>query len=261
MAEAARTQMALTVASEKWVPEFDNGRAWRTRIGFVLISSDHLIEEDMMRMAPEGVCVHFTRSHMPIGCTVENLAAMESGLAASAADLMPEFEVPVICYACTSGTAVMGEEAVVRELKRANPDRQATTLLTGVVEGLRAISAQKIVMGTPYTDDVTSVVAQYMQKSGFELLNVQGLNLVYDKDITRVTPAYIREFAKAIDHPDADAIFLSCGGFRAIDVIDQIEQDTGKPVITSNQGMMWNCLRLAGISDQFDGYGRLLREH
>lgn len=261
MTEAAKMQMALQVASEKWVPELDQGRAWRTRIGFVLISSDHLIEEDMMRMAPEGVCVHFTRSHMPIGCTIENLAAMESGLAASAAELMPEFEVAVVCYACTSGTAVMGEEAVIRELKRANRDRQATTLLTGVIEGLRALSAKKIVMGTPYTDHVTSVVAQYMQKSGFELLNVQGLNLVYDKDITRVTPAYIRQFAKAIDHPDADAIFLSCGGFRAIDVIDRIEQDTGKPVLTSNQGMMWKCLRLAGIDDQFNGYGRLLREH
>ncbi|WP_095204442.1 maleate cis-trans isomerase family protein [Mesorhizobium carmichaelinearum] len=257
MAEAARQ----AIVSEKWEPEMDNGRAWRARIGFVLISSDHLIEEDTMRMAPEGVCVHFTRSHMPIGCTVENLAAMESGLAAAAAELMPEFDVSVMCYACTSGTAVMGEEAVTRELKRAHPNRQATTLLTGVVEGLRALSAKKIVVGTPYTDEVTSVVAQHMQKSGFELLNVQGLDLTYDKDITRVTPAYIREFAKAIDHPDADAIFLSCGGFRAIDVIDQIEQDTGKPVVTSNQGMMWNCLRLAGINDQFDGYGRLLREH
>ncbi|WP_244562609.1 arylmalonate decarboxylase [Ensifer aridi] len=261
MADAARTQMAETVVSDKWVPEFDNGRAWRARLGFVLIASDHLIEEDTMRMAPEGVCVHFTRSHMPIGCTVENLAAMESGLAAAAADLMPEFEVPVVCYACTSGTAVMGEEAVIRELKRAHPHRQATTLLTGVIKGLRALSAQKIVLGTPYTDEVTSVVARYMKETGFELLNVQGLNLVYDKDITRVTPAYIREFAKAIDHPEADAIFLSCGGFRAIDVIDQIEQDTGKPVVTSNQGMMWNCLRMAGVQDQFGGYGRLLREH
>ncbi|SFT85631.1 maleate cis-trans isomerase family protein [Paraburkholderia aspalathi] len=248
------------VVSEKWVPEFDNGRAWRARLGFVLISDDHLIEEDVIRMAPEGVNAHFTRAPMPVGCTVENLAAMEGGLAASAAELLPGFDVSVVCYGCTSGTATMGEETVIRELKRARPDRQATTLLTGVIQGLRALSAKKIVMGTPYTDEVTSVVSRYMQKSGFELLNVQGLNLVFDRDITRVTPGYIRKFAKEIDRPDADAIFLSCGGFRAIDVIDQIEQDTGKPVVTSNQAMMWNCLRLAGINDQFDGYGRLLRE-
>lgn len=261
MANAAMKEIGSSVVSEKWTPEFDESRAWRARLGFVLISNDSLIEEDVMRMAPDGVDAHFTRSPMPTGCTIENLASMEGGLATSAAELLPEFDLAVVCYACTSGTAIMGEETVIRELKRAHPERQATTLLTGVIEGLRALSARKIVMGTPYTDDVNTLEMQYMQKSGFELVNVQGLNLVYDTDITRVTPAFIRRFAKAIDRPDADAIFLSCGALRSVDVIDQIEQDTGKPVITSNQAMMWHCLRLAGIDDRFGGYGRLLRDH
>ena len=259
MDDAAKVAFETTVVSRQWTPEFDNGRAWRTRLGFLLISNDAVIEEDMMRMAPEGVGVHFTRSPMPTGCTIENLASMESGLAASAAELLPEFELAVVCYACTSGTVVIGEEAIVRELKRARPDRKATTLLTGVIEGLRALSAKKIVMGTPYTDDINTLEMQYMHKSGFELLDVQGLNLTLDSDISRVTPGFIREFAEAIDHPDADAIFLSCGALRAVDVIDEIEQATGKPVVTSNQGMMWHCMRLAGIEDRIEGYGRLLR--
>ncbi len=261
MGNAARVEPEITVKSKQWKIEFDNSRAWRTRLGFVLISNDTVIEDDMVRMRPEGVGVHFTRSPMPTGCTVENLASMESGLAASAAELLPEFDVPVVCYACTSGTAVMGEEVIVRELKRTRPDRQATTLLTGVIEGLRALGAKKIVMGTPYTDDVNTIETRYMQKSGFELLDVQGLNLTYDSDITRVTPAFIHEFARAIDHPEADAIFLSCGALRAIDVIEDIEQTTGKPVVTSNQGMLWHCLRLAGIGDRIEGYGRLFREY
>ena len=261
MDDATAVDVQTKIISKQWTPEFDNGRAWRTRLGFLLISNDTLIEEDAMRMAPEGVGVHFTRSPMPTGCTVENLASMESELAVSAVELLPEFELSVVCYACTSGTAVIGEEAIIRELKRARADRQATTLLTGVIEGLRALGARKIVMGTPYTDDVNTIETQYMQKSGFELLDVQGLNLTYDSDITRVTPAFIREFAKAIDHPDAEAIFLSCGAFRSVDVIDEIEQATGKPVVTSNQGMMWHCIRLAGIDDRIEGYGLLMREH
>lgn len=258
---SASSAVQANIVSKTWSPEFDQSRAWRTRLGFVLISNDTIIEDDVKAMAPEGVGVHFTRSPMPTGCTVENLASMESGLAASAVELLPEFDVPVVCYACTSGTAVMGEEAIVRELMRARPDRQATTLLTGVIEGLRALGAKKIVMGTPYTDDVNTIETRYMQDSGFELLDVQGLNLTYDSDITRVTPAFVLEFAKAIDHPDAEAIFLSCGALRSVDVIDDIERATGKPVVTSNQGMMWHCLRLAGIDDRIDGYGRLFREH
>ena len=129
------------VGSEKWEPEFDNGTAWRARLGFVLISNDTIIEEDMFRLAPEGVGVHFTRARMPTGCTVENLASMEACLADAAAELLPEFDVDVVCYGCTSGSVVIGEDNVVRELQRGNPTRQATTLLTGVIEGLRALSA------------------------------------------------------------------------------------------------------------------------
>lgn len=258
---AANLSMETDVASSRWTPQFDDSRAWRTRLGFVLISNDAITEADMLRLAPEGVGVHFTRSPMPAGCTVDNLASMKSGLAAAAAELLPEFDVPVVCYACTSGSAVMGEEAIVAELKRARADRQATTLLTGVIEGLRAVGAGKIVMGTPYTDDITAIETRYMEERGFELLNVQALNLTYDSEMTRVTPAFIREFAEAIDHPDAEAIFISCGALRSIDVIEEIEQAAGKPVVASNQAMMWHCLRLAGIADRIEGYGRLLRDH
>ena len=116
-------------------------------------------------------------------------------------------------------------------------------------------------MGTPYTDDINSIEAEYLQNVGFELLNVQGLNLSYDTQITSVKPSFISKFAKSIDHSDAEAIFLSCGAFRTLDVIEEIEQATGKPVVTSNQSMMWNCLRMAGIEDRIDGYGTLFRDH
>lgn len=260
MALAATQESRLEVKSQEWSPEFDKSRAWRSRLGFVLISNDTVIEEDMFRLAPAGVGVHFTRARMPTGCTVENLASMEAGLADAAAELLPEFDLDVVCYGCTSGSVVIGEDNVIRELKRGNPSRKATTLVTGVIEGLKALSAKRIVMGTPYIDEVNSIEAQYFQNLGFDLLNVQGLNLTFDSDITRVTPRYIAEFAQAIDHPDADAIFISCGALRAIDVIDAVEQATGKPVLTSNQGMMWNCLRIAGIEDRIEGYGRLFRE-
>lgn len=63
------------------------------------------------------------------------------------------------------------------------------------------------------------------------------------------------------DRPDADAIFISCGALRSIDVVDALERQLGKPVICSNQAMMWDMLRLAGVEDRIEGYGRLLRDH
>lgn len=257
----AKKNNELLIQSEKWDTEFDKSRAWRARIGFILISNDTVIEGDMFRLAPEGVEVHFIRSQMPTGCTVENLASMENGLAGTSEEFMPEFDIKVVCYACTSGSVVIGEDNVLKELVKGNSKRQATTLITGVIKGLKALSAKKIVMGTPYTDDINSIEAEYLQNVGFELLNVQGLNLTYDTQITSVKPSFISKFAKSIDHSDAEAIFLSCGAFRTLDVIEEIEQATGKPVVTSNQSMMWNCLRMAGIEDRIDGYGTLFRDH
>ena len=51
------------------------------------------------------------------------------------------------------------------------------------------------------------------------------------------------------------------GALRPLDVVDVLERRLGKPVVCSNQAMVWDCLRLAGVEDRFEGYGALLREH
>ena len=75
----------------------------------------------------------------------------------------------------------------------------------------------------------------------------------------QVTPAYWKEFALEIDQPEADAIFLSCGGIRSLEVVEEIEQAAGKPVITSNQAQFWSCLRRAGIKDELSGFGQIFK--
>jgi maleate isomerase len=62
-------------------------------------------------------------------------------------------------------------------------------------------------------------------------------------------------------HPDADAYFLSCTTIRAAPVIDALERDLGKPVVTSNQAVAWHSLRIGGVRDQTTGFGALLRLH
>ena len=54
---------------------------------------------------------------------------------------------------------------------------------------------------------------------------------------------------------------MSCGALRTLDVVDALERRLGKPVVCSNQAMVWDCLRLAGVEDRIPGYGALLCEH
>ena len=41
-------------------------------------------------------------------------------------------------------------------------------------------------------------------------------------------------------------------------VLEMLEQDLAKPVISSASAMMWQALRLAGVEQSIPGYGRLL---
>ena len=99
--------------------------------------------------------------------------------------------------------------------------------------------------------------ALYLIKKGFDVINIQGLNIDNGVSFGKVTPSYWKKFALEIDEPNADAIFLSCGGIRSLDVVEEIENLIKKPVITSNQAQMWSCLRRAGIRDQISGFGKI----
>ena len=100
-------------------------------------------------------------------------------------------------------------------------------------------------------------IEKFFQDQGFEVLDIKGLNLGNNIEFGKITPEYLKQFALSIDQQEADAIFLSCSGIRALDIVEEVETITGKPVITSNQGQMWHALRTAGITDKINGFGRI----
>lgn len=237
---------------------FDRGRHHRAKIGYVLLATEQTIQDDVMQLRPKGVGIHFARAAIPDSITNATLAAQADLLADSAASLLPDGSLDVVCYACTSGSLVIGEERVAAELRKGAPGAKPTSLISGVIRALRTIGAKRIVIATPYLDEINEREAIYLEKAGFQVLSITGLNLERDSDMVRVAPDYIAEFALSIDRRDADAIFVSCGALRTLDVVGAIEAKAGKPVIASNQAMIWDTLRLAGIADRFEGYGRLL---
>ena len=240
---------------------FDNGLNARAKIGFVLIPNEQTIEPEMTRLMPEGVGVYFSRVVMPREISTESLAQVRGSLAETAARILPDDGLDVVAYACTSGTVALGEDVTHAELSRAVPGAKATSLAGAVRKALSAMGVKRLVLGSPYTEELNANVVRFLEEAGFEVLAAHGMGLQYDTEMTRVAPDYIIDYARAIDRPDADAVLLSCGALRSIEVVDRIEQDLGKPVLCSNQALLWDCLRLAGINDALPGLGRLFREH
>lgn len=240
---------------------FDAGQHSRAKIGFVLLATEQTIEENAFRLCPPGVGMHFTRAANPDSITVENLSRQADDLARAASTLLPDGSLDVISYGCTSGSLVIGEDRVFAELNKGAPSATPTSLITGVIRALHAVNANRIAVATPYLDEINALEATYLKAAGFDVARIEGLNLERDSDMIRVRPDFIADYAASLDGPDVDTIFISCGALRSLDIVDRLEQRLGKPVICSNQAMIWDVLRLAGIGDRIDDYGRLMRDH
>ncbi|MEQ8443041.1 MAG: arylmalonate decarboxylase [Alphaproteobacteria bacterium] len=240
---------------------FDRGRHHRAKIGYVLLATEQTIEDDVYRLRPDGVGVHFARAPIPDSITAETLAAQADHLADVSSTLLPDGSLDVVCYACTSGSLVIGEDRVFTEFRKGQPNATPTSLITGVIAALRALKVGTVAVATPYLPEIDAQEKTYLEERGFTVANIQGLGIEKDSDMVRVPPDYIVEFALAADRPEAEAIFVSCGALRTLDVVAEIEARSGKPAICSNQAMIWDCLRKAGIDDRIDGYGQLLKDH
>ena len=237
----------------------NEGRHSRAKLGFILMSTDLAGESDFFDIIPKDVGIHITRLKTDDHTTNKTLSKHIEYMADAASRIQPDVKPNVISYSCTSGSIVIGEEKIMDEIKKGAPYAIPMTLVTGVVESLRELDVKKIVVGTPYLDEINTKEAEFLYKKGFEIINIQGLNLSTGLEFGRVTPDYWKKFAIEINHKDADAVFLSCGGIRSSEVINQIENIIEKPVITSNQAQVWSCLRKAGIKDNIRGYGKLFK--
>ncbi len=245
------------IRSERRAVEYDAGTNPRAQLGFIVIATDLVMEDNIARLTPRGVGTSIARLAMPRECNVQTLSDQITHMAHAASTLQPDAHPDVVCYACTSGSIVLTEARVRSEIKRGAPWAMPATLVTGVINALNRFDARKIVVATPYLDEINTVEAVFLRDKGFDVLDIQGLNVEDCEAMGRITPAFIRDFALSMDRRDADAIFVSCGGIRTLDVVQEIEQAAGKPVICSNQAMMWDCLRRAGIDDRLDGFGQL----
>jgi maleate cis-trans isomerase len=47
----------------------------------------------------------------------------------------------------------------------------------------------------------------------------------------------------------------------SVGAVRSIKDDTGAPVVSSMQAMFWPGLRLSGITERINRFGRLLMEH
>ena len=219
------------------------------------------MEPEFCQMASGRVTVHSSRLRLT-EVTPESLLKMEEDLERAIVELV-DAEVDVVIFGCTSGSLVGGPEYDLKLERKmeALGRRQVVTTATAVVQAIKAVGMSKIGVATPYTEEVNELERFFLEGNGIGVLNMEGLGLVNNVDIGRSDPSVACRLARSVDAPGADGIFISCTNFRTATVIERLEQDIGKPVVTSTQASLWAALLRAEVFGPIEGYGALLREH
>jgi arylmalonate decarboxylase len=111
-------------------------------------------------------------------------------------------------------------ERLTETLKKAT-GLPATTMSTGVVEGLKTVGAKRVVAATAYDDEVNRRLQAFLKESGFEVLGVKGLGIEKVEDVDRVTQEGLLKFCAGVreTQPNANAMLVSCGGLRTLELL------------------------------------------
>lgn len=235
---------------------------WRGKIGLITPSSNNINEPEFYRLAPPGVTIHTARVLLTGEMDEASFHRMAAELSRAARELATA-EVDVVAYGCTAGSVILPMPQLVEAMSK-QTGTPALVTAGAVVSALQAMGVRRVAMGTPYLDFVNRREVKFLEENGIEVTRYLGLELGNDQQerrcIGHVPPETVYRMAIELDSSDAEAIFISCANLATLDVIEKIEADLGKPVITSNTACFWACLRAIGISARIDGYGRLLRE-
>jgi maleate cis-trans isomerase len=134
------------------------------------------------------------------------------------------------------------------------------TGMTSVADALRHLGARRVAIASPYPDDKTRHLVDYLEASGFEVAAAIGHPSVTGKGFKRLPPdePYVTATQAVSAAPDAEALYLPSPAWNSNAYAERLEREHGIPVVTMKGAMVWSCLIRIGWPEGRDGYGRLL---
>ena len=212
----------------------------RAKVGLIIPSVNTYSEPQFNHFAPPGLGIHVARARVA-GPWKRPLPDM-AGEIAGAAKLLSDCHPDVIVFHCTDSSMTQGpagEHRILDIVREATGiDALATSRL--VLEALQTLGMKKFILLTPYKSN--KAVIDYLTAAGLTVLRDRAMNLDA-KDFGTVTPQQWTAMAKEMDGPDSDGVFLSCTNTTQIEAIADIERELGKPVVNSNQAVLWGCMK------------------
>lgn len=219
------------------------------KIGVLVPFTNTNLEPDLALMRPPGTTLHFQRLG---GYDVDEIPGADQMAGLGASDITHDLRMisgvrpDVVLYGCTSATLTHGPEFDA-DLARRIKSRSGALCLTAagsLVAAIQALGFTRIGFSSPYLGEINDQAVEFLGSNGIET--------VCRADIGRelgnygqgeLTPDEVFDLAIRADAPEAQAIVLSCTDMRAVEAVERIETHLDKPVVTSNQAMMFCLMR------------------
>ena len=230
------------------------------RVGLLVPSSNSTQEPEFASTLPSSVSLHVTRlglASVDPDSTLKIVAELEKE-----SRKLADADVDVILLAATAPSTRMGKGYDAQLIQRIHDatGRQATTAATAMIAAMGAYHARKVALAGPWSSQTNQQVADFLHSHGIEVVSQVAAEVTRNNDIGRLPPESAIELGLKADRPDADVLFLACGNWWTVPVIEALEARVGKPVLTTNNVAIWQVLSMLGGHRSVPGFGQILRE-
>lgn len=232
------------------------------QLGLIVLQTDETVEDEA-RFYLHNAPVRLLCTRIPVSDEINaaTLRAMRAHLS-GALELFPHGKAfDVMGYACTSAATVIGEDAVHQDIAAAVRTRHTTNPLTAAKAALAHIGARRIAYVSPYVAEVAQAMQDAFTQAGFAITHSHNFNLNRDSAVAALPPQEILAAVTALPVQECDAVFISCTNLRCAEILPLAEHALGKPVLSSNQALLWHMRQLAKVpppsAQQAGAYGQL----
>lgn len=233
------------------------------RIGVLVPFTNVNLEPDFELMRPPGCTLHF---HRMGGYDVDEIPGSDQMTGLGAADISEDLRLisgvrpDVVLYGCTSATLSHGPafDRKLAEKIAAGSGAISLTAAGSLIAALQSLGVRKVGFSSPYLGEINAQATAFLVANDIEVVKCADIGReLGNYGQGELTPEQVYNLALQADHPEAEAIVLSCTDMRSVEAVRDIEATLNKPVVTSNQAMMF-CLMRALKLDRHDAVpGRL----
>jgi maleate isomerase len=143
-------------------------------------------------------------------------------------------------------------------LQEAAGDVRVVTAAEACEAALRTLGARRVGLLNPMFKENSESAAVYYRELGFEVPAISWLDIDKPEKIIGVQPEQIAAVFSEIAGPEVDALLHVGGALGVVDMLDDLENELGNPIVSVNAATYWYALRLLGVLDPIPGFGQLL---